>query len=190
MKNSYQPDRADRKVERTIRLVPRSQRERYAEKWQSDLARAHDAVERQHVARSAMSTARRLRLRDCGYTLRGAHRIVPMLLMCVGIVIIVPLLLIFSVDFFPVFSLAIALTLVTPVTPPRGSYWLMIVSIAGAVISFIYFFFAFRASFQAADNPESAPEWARWDVLAFMIFLIFVVLLFISTMWHFLRSRR
>jgi hypothetical protein len=91
---------------------------------------------------------------------------------------------------FPVFSLAIALTLVTPVTPPRGSYWLMIVSIAGAVISFIYFFFAFRASFQAADNPESAPEWARWDVLAFMIFLIFVVLLFISTMWYFLRSWR
>ena len=37
---------------------------------------------------------------------------------------------------------------------------------------------------------DSEPEWARWDVLAFMIFLIFVVLLFISTMWHFLRSRR
>ena len=101
--NSYQPDRADRKVERTIRLVPRNQRERYAEKWQSDLARAHDAVERQHVARSAMSTARRLRLRDCGCALRGAHRIVPMLLMCVGIVTIVPLLLIFSVDFFQYF---------------------------------------------------------------------------------------
>ena len=73
MQTPQNHNKHDRMVKRAVRIVPARQRPHYTKIWSAELARAGTTTERARVARAAIETARRLRLKDIAALLRGEH---------------------------------------------------------------------------------------------------------------------
>ncbi|MDO4646949.1 MAG: hypothetical protein Q4B02_14380 [Propionibacteriaceae bacterium] len=171
MTNQAQSDKASRKLARAIKLVPRSQRERYTQEWRADLA-ASKPHERDHVARAALAMGCRLRLRDIGTLLLGGHGAGKATVWWVIIIAFVVLWPFFPFVFVSLCVFFVFFSLLYVGAPSRFSHWLMVVSGALFLGATGFSMWSFVTQINAADRGEDKSFLAPWTEGAFAVIAI------------------
>ena len=167
MQTPQNHDKHDRMVKRAVRIVPARQRPHYIKIWSAELARAGTTTERASVARAAIETARRLRLKDIAALLRGEHGL--------GQAILLWAVLAASVVVRALFLALIAVgvgALIYTGSSWRKSYWVMV---ASAVLFLAAAGFSVW-SFTAADAGGDMSFLAPWTLAAFWVIAGSIVL--------------
>ena len=164
MQTPQNHDKHDRMVKRAVRIVPARQRPRYTKIWSAELARAR-------VARAAIETARRLRLKDIGALLRGEHGL--------GRAVLLWTVLAASIVVQALFLALIAVgvgALIYTGSSWRKSYWVMVASAVLFLVAAGFSVWSFTVQIDAADAGGDMSFLAPWTLAAFWVIAGSIVL--------------
>lgn len=171
MQTPQHHDKHDRIVKRAVRIVPAQQRPRYTKIWSAELARAGTTTERARVARAAIETARRLRLKDIAALLRGEHGL--------GRAILLWAVLAASIVVRALFLALIAVgvgALIYTGSLWRKSYWVMVASAVLFLAAAGFSVWSFTVQLDAADAGGDMSLLAPWTLAAFWVIAGSIVL--------------
>ena len=164
-------DKHDRMVKRAVRIVPARQRSHYTKIWSAELAHTGTTTERARVARAAIETARRLRLKDIAALLRGEHGL--------GRAILLWAVLAASIVVRALLLALIAMgvgALIYTGSSWRKSYWVMVASAVLFLAAAGFSIWSFTVQLDAADAGSDMSFLAPWTLAAFWVIAGSIVL--------------
>lgn len=167
--------KAERRLERALRLTPPVDRARRESEWRADFVDARRQGLEEEVARATRSMAVRLRLRQTGRVLFGSNGAgAAILAWSVLCVIVLAASLVASPVIMIVFLVS-ALAMMQAGLPSRGSHWLLLISTTVGVLSFAYVWWVLGVSIDAADAGTPEPELAAWGGVGLVGLLLGIV---------------
>ena len=175
MQTPQHHDKHDRIVKRAVRIVPARQRPYYTKIWSAELAHASTTTERASVARAALETARRLRLKDIAALLRGEHGL--------GQAVLLWAVLAASIVVRALFLALIAVgvgALIYTGSSWRKSYWVMVASAVLFLAAAGFSVWSFTVQIDAADAGGDMSFLAPWTLAAFWVIIGSIVLFALS----------
>jgi hypothetical protein len=168
---------AQKRLERSIRITPRADRDRHVPEWSHDLAAAaeHSDEAAREVSKGARAVAWTLRRRQVERALTGGSGV------AVAVVAWSVILLLGVTAFLlggPVLVLVVLIgagvliVLAKAGSPTHWSHRMMLVSAAAWLVCTIYFWWAWGVAFEAEDAMRPVPNAARYDGAALLLGLI------------------
>ena len=180
MHTSQNHDKHDRMVKRAVRIVPARQRSHYAKMWSTELARTHSDPERKEIARIALETAQKMRIKEIGALLCGKYGAGRAALLWITITVSMLMFPVFPAIFAPVFLAAIFTSLFYAGFPPHRGYRIMTISAILFIASTGFSLWSITTQLDAADAGGNMSFLAPWTLAAFWI-VAFSIILFISS---------
>jgi hypothetical protein len=166
--------KAEKGVERAIRLTPAADRDRWEPEWRGDLhaAQQQGATAAAEVSRGARRVAWRLRRRQVERIFTGDRG----LLVAMGAWLLVIVAAVAAFLFGgPVLALValgfmvLAVVLALAGSPNHWSHWLMVTSAVVWLACSAFFWWSFGAAVDAADAFQPQPDLVRWGGPAFVL---------------------
>ena len=166
--------KAERGVERAIRLTPAADRERWEPEWRGDLhvAQQEGTAAAAEVGKGARRVAWRLRRRQVERIFTGDRGVLAALgaWLLVGVAAVAaflfggPVLALVALGF-----MVLAVVLGLAGSPNHWSHWLMVTSAAVWLACSAFFWWTFGAAVDAADAFQPVPDLVRWGEPAFLL---------------------
>lgn len=182
-------NQATRRLEKAIRLTPRTVRPEYAQEWRTAYQAARPE-EKITVSETALQTARHLRLHHIGATLLGGHGVGPAALSWIAILLFVVLFPLLPLLWLPVLLAGIAFVLVYAGAPSGGSRWLMIISAITGLCAVLFTAWCMSAGMDLADSGQDITHLIPWATGGFLTIIASIIVFIGSCAWSFWRARR
>lgn len=168
---------AQKRLERSIRITPRADRDRHVPEWSHDLAAAAEQSDEaaREVSKGARTVAWTLRRRQAERALTGGSGVGGAVWAWSGIVVlggaafllggpVLVLMLLVGAGVLAVLGKA--------GSPTHWSHLLMLVSAAVWLVCTVYFWWAWGVAFEAEDAMRPVPAAARYDGAALLLGLV------------------
>jgi hypothetical protein len=176
-------DQAQR-IDRALRVTPRSDRDRYEAEWRHDLAEAEsNGLSPRDVERGAFRVAIGLRARQIERVFlwrRGAAAAFGAWLALLGLMVLAGILGGLVLLVAALVILVLIGVLARAGTPSHVSHWLMVTSVALGSVSAAFVWWAAGAKIDAADALTAEPAAAAWGGVALIICAVSLVTLIVS----------
>ena len=165
--------RAERRLNRAIRITPPEDRDRYAGEWRGDLTSAAElGISPLEVARGAGRVAWRRRVRRWGRVLAGTEGGGRAALAWAGVLAILPIPLVFGGPLILIAipgSMVVALHLARQGRARVGSVVMMRGTGALWLACTVVFWWLWRVGFDAADASQPEPAVMKWAEPSFLV---------------------